>query len=574
MQRAGGGLALSALVVASGCGGGGSSRGPADPDYQQGVLLDSPVSGVSYSTPSTSGVTDAAGNFDYLPGEDVTFSLGTLQLGTAAGGATVTLFDLAGIDEVPTDGAQMLADLWSPSGRPTQLQRVINLAMLLQSLDTDLNAANGIAIDPAVAQLVDAGDIDLASDYSEFVYGGNARDGRGLPGVLRTAAADSLLSARGPVSAAQALTHVLEQLGIPAQRVVSTQTRYDNDADGSIDYARDLTYASDGTITQDAIDYDGDGALNLIIDFAFDTQGRRTSLVRDNDADGAGDEFTTWRYDDFGTMLERVRTNAAGTVLDREIATLDEQGRVIRRENMNASVHTIETWTVDQQGLRSDYLLDSDADGTVDHHSVLQYGEHQRSDLWTRRDIDSDMDGTFDRLIERAFNANRQIIMEREDSDLDGVYDRLLERTFDAAGNMLSYVSDNDGNGTDYQRFQTYDARGNATRIETDSDGDGVINQTATYEYDASDNLIRQSWFDGAATTPTSVSEWVYDSAGVLQRATTDNDGDGSHDRITDYTYDSQGRLLEYRTDQNGDGTIDRIVSYAGYEMVGLASGI
>jgi hypothetical protein len=88
--------ALLPLTVLAGCGGGsGPEPIPGRPQpIQTGVLLDSPVSGVSWETAGgSSGLTNAQGEFTYRQPESgsftetVTFSVGDIVLGTGAGSA-------------------------------------------------------------------------------------------------------------------------------------------------------------------------------------------------------------------------------------------------------------------------------------------------------------------------------------------------------------------------------------------------------------------------------------------------------------------------------------------------------
>ena len=155
---------VSALVA---CGGGGGSSGgggdssgggsgPGPTTAETGVFLDSPVSGLrSEATPSgMSGVTDDLGTFDYTPGDTVSFYVGDIFIGSAAGVTTVTPLSL-----VP--GATLYSDF-----------RVINIARFLQSLDEDRDPDNGISISAAVAAatggIVPGGlDFDAVNFFSE-----------------------------------------------------------------------------------------------------------------------------------------------------------------------------------------------------------------------------------------------------------------------------------------------------------------------------------------------------------------------------------------------------------------------
>lgn len=127
------------LVVASGLSGcGGGSGGSSTTDggstvtvpvavTQTGLLVDDAVSGVTFSTATQAGETNNLGEFQYLEGEIVTFSIGNIILGSVPGAAIVTPVELSG-SVTPTDPA------------------ALNLIVLLQSLDDNLDPDDGIVI--------------------------------------------------------------------------------------------------------------------------------------------------------------------------------------------------------------------------------------------------------------------------------------------------------------------------------------------------------------------------------------------------------------------------------------------
>ena len=98
----------------------------------KGVFYDSPVEGLEYQTQTLSGITDAKGEFQYRQKETVTFSVGGLVLGSAAGGERVTPADIV----IETGG----------DVKKIKNNRVTNIAAFLQSLDEDNNVENGITI--------------------------------------------------------------------------------------------------------------------------------------------------------------------------------------------------------------------------------------------------------------------------------------------------------------------------------------------------------------------------------------------------------------------------------------------
>ena len=126
-------LVWMAATVLVACGGGGGSPVAAPPPaaLYTGVFRDSAVAGVAYLTSSgVAGTTNGAGEFQYKAGDTVRFSLGGVPLGESAAASVLTPAHLAG----GTDTASFT-----------------NLLILLQSLDTDGNAANGITLPAATA---------------------------------------------------------------------------------------------------------------------------------------------------------------------------------------------------------------------------------------------------------------------------------------------------------------------------------------------------------------------------------------------------------------------------------------
>lgn len=144
-------LLCTLAVMLAGCfdGGGGGSKGPTT---HSGTFVDSPVAGLRYQTDSQQGTTDEQGSFAYRSDESVAFHLGDLKLGEAQGAAILTPLDLVSGAEDHTDDA------------------VTNIAVLLQTLDQDGNASNGITITSAIADQVSlyADRLTFDMDYAAF----------------------------------------------------------------------------------------------------------------------------------------------------------------------------------------------------------------------------------------------------------------------------------------------------------------------------------------------------------------------------------------------------------------------
>jgi len=114
-------------------------------NFKVGVFLDSAVSGLDYYKTDSTGAkcspdarTSAEGQFVYKSGDTVTFAIGKLVLGSAAGDATLTPLSI-------TSGAASASD-----------QRVTNMLILLQTLDADGDLNNGIQITDGIRAIVSA----------------------------------------------------------------------------------------------------------------------------------------------------------------------------------------------------------------------------------------------------------------------------------------------------------------------------------------------------------------------------------------------------------------------------------
>ncbi|WP_419812867.1 hypothetical protein [Bacterioplanoides sp.] len=112
-----------------------------------GAFVDSAVINIGYRTDSLQGVTDSKGQFQYLEGESITFFIGDLEFPTVPASETVTPLNLADTDDVSAP-------------------EVINMLRLLQTLDRDGDAENGITITEAAKDVATVIDFDVpACDF-------------------------------------------------------------------------------------------------------------------------------------------------------------------------------------------------------------------------------------------------------------------------------------------------------------------------------------------------------------------------------------------------------------------------
>lgn len=194
-------LAVSAacVFVLAGCSSSGSgssddSDGQIDPSTGEGenqdgpvvltgVFEDSVVEGVSYSTATQSGITNSAGEFSYVEGEEVIFSIGAVQFPVVDAASLVSPVDMGSVSN-------------------SLIDTTTNIARLLQSLDTDGNPENGITISPEAAANTDL--IDFSVSTEQF-----ANEPALINLVANSASVNSTL-----ISADDAIGHLNETLGI------------------------------------------------------------------------------------------------------------------------------------------------------------------------------------------------------------------------------------------------------------------------------------------------------------------------------------------------------------------------
>ena len=117
---------------------------------ETGILIDSAVSNVNYKTETMEGITNENGEFNYILGENVTFSIGDIELGTIPAEPVITPLNLASTLDI-TDNS------------------VVNITRLLQSLDQDGNPETGIKINDLAKESANSF-IDFSQPIDDFAF--------------------------------------------------------------------------------------------------------------------------------------------------------------------------------------------------------------------------------------------------------------------------------------------------------------------------------------------------------------------------------------------------------------------
>lgn len=128
---------------------GASSSSPASEATVTGTFVDSAVAGIGYRTETQEGVTNTHGEYNYIPGETVTFFIGDMELPPVRAKGVVTPLDIAGTDDFDN-------------------QVVVNIARLLQTLDADGDPSNGISIPASAAEAAVETNFDVPTGEFEL----------------------------------------------------------------------------------------------------------------------------------------------------------------------------------------------------------------------------------------------------------------------------------------------------------------------------------------------------------------------------------------------------------------------
>jgi hypothetical protein len=137
---------LVCALTLTGCQDGGGNGDLYTPNDPAGKFLDGQVSGLGYDSYTwRDGTTDENGEFIYAPGEEVTFSVGGINLGTVKGKENITPVDLA------------------PSSKEGVDPAAINMTRFLMSIDLDGNTGNGIVITEETSKALDNASLDFDS---------------------------------------------------------------------------------------------------------------------------------------------------------------------------------------------------------------------------------------------------------------------------------------------------------------------------------------------------------------------------------------------------------------------------
>ncbi|MDA9918915.1 hypothetical protein N9D72_01365 [Porticoccaceae bacterium] len=510
------------------CGGGGGSSQPvssivAEPSdpILTGYFTDNGVEGLSYTTETQSGVTDAAGTFKYKEGEEILFSIGAFEIGEKIEATSnITPVHLVSGATIPTsvhDLKRALNAFWEyrPGGKwrePSPMITLHNMITFMHALDSDKDSSNGISISDGMGLLFENITIDFTVNPYSF------REDILVRTLLREAVGKGLITSSFVKYPGQAMDDFYLEHG------------FDH---------RLTSIASETKVSENP------NEVSSIVSYSFDERGNLTGVSQDFQSDGAVERIGTYTFDHAGNEVSYELLDSNGALLERTINTFDDSGnRIKQREESSSGVRLFNYTYEKETGNWTNYSKDSNADGSPEAEGEAVYDAS--GNLLTK---------VFDgRTVSATYDIEGNMLEERIDRNSDGLIDHVTSYTYNGYGYTLTSAYDGDYDGmNDVIATYTYDSDGHWTSQSWDSDGDGVDEFSRVYTFDGEGNKVEESY---------------------------DSDNDGSAEAITTYTYDSNGNLLEenndrtnaansrttYKYGDNGDMLSKSVYQYSGAE--------
>jgi len=597
---------------------------------ETGFLVGPAIAGIAYETPSQKGVTGLDGSFQYGEGETVRFTIGDTLLGGIKGQAQVTLFDLAGsplltglnitwaledetLEEETLEGDPNPGNTFNDmSAGVNPFHAVINLAVLLQSLDHDANPENGVGIRQGVVTLFRGVSLDVRQRWESFH--GDSKLHRAMGQANRQ---QRFSQAHGIVHPGDAIDQLYGILEIDPGTVGVTLLR---NGDGIPAYTERFRYDADGNMTRH-----DDGTPDAFETWLYNTNGFVNRHERDAEK-YVGHDIETWNYDANSNVIRQGWDyDADGTTEEFKTWQYNTDGNVTRyeydaRQHAGYGYHQIELWNYDNKGNLIYNAWDHDADGTPDFTSTWKYdvgGKLTQSTASFDGESSSqtwlyDNDGNLIQRVEESeggrygggivietwqYDARGNLI--RRELFHEGTREQVETWQYDDNSNVIrrelfhegtqeqleTWQYDDNGSKTRYDcegscsvgrflpahyRNDSWQYHGNGNVMSHEIEATSEIAGSWLYHYDINGNLTRyvEHGFDFEGNGSNIIESWQYDARSNLLRAEEDSDADGKPDHIQTWQYNVNGNLTRTAEDEDGDGMIDGVTTYQ-YEATG-----
>lgn len=598
-------LLLTLSILLSACG---DSRSDSDntisenddppPEILTGQFVGTPVSGLRYATPSQSGVTGASGSFNYLSGEEVTFYVGDLLLGSATGKTLISLFDLVPNARAFSDRGEIIDALVND----IHFQAVFNIARLLQSLDYDADVSNGITITDSMAAYFEA---DALNFYTDLIVFEDK-----FEKIFKQLRSQNLFASIHFMREPQTVMHHL-YASLPEVKGPIGRSAYElfSAADNSLLYAYINRFDHLGNTVYVVHDYEGDGVEDYYRSAAYDDRGQQTRFEEDENADGNSERSISTDFDANGNFVQKTEEydwDSSGQANYIYVERPVDKGFQALANTFDSAGNRIRSDIYNYSDLFN--LLDFTAMSVDPNISEVAYAyqyDDQGNNISETRNEDADPEADYS--YQATYDDNYNILSASADIDGDAIVDDVEQYVYDDKGRLLQYTIntviedveyDSHGNKTQFTKtnggmtepfyeqrceynhdgkilsLQINDRENNRSHTETyeyNSDGSlaAIVSDTDSvlFEYNANGQRIKTTVIErGDSGLPASQQVWYFDDQGMDIRFELDEDNDGNLENFTNYRVDHATGTATFEGDSDGDGEVDEVGSLS-YEF-------
>ncbi|MDH5377168.1 MAG: hypothetical protein OEX00_02460 [Gammaproteobacteria bacterium] len=507
----------ASLIVLTACGGG-SSSSDNQTGTKTGVLLPGPISGVAYKTETQSGFTNEKGEFSYLTGEHVQFSIGEIELGKTTAQKVITPFDIFDFDPLYAKNFEKfssdLRDITKPSA-------AVNWTMLLLSLDADNNPSNGIKIPNTLHTLLDE-PFNLWFRTRD-AYNNSSSEFNSL--MAKTRLAGVWAGAHKAFTPHLAAKWLYDSLGLKPKLYKRTQYSLDVspiDVDNSNDYSEKYTYDPATRTVQYGYTY-GSSPMEYVsyriydenqhpakerdeLGYTIETQYTAdyllSSSLTDLNGDGATISKTTYEHDGNGFVSSAtVDNNNDGSIDEIVLYEHDAAGFEYKKtSNGEAVIDTI----YDEQGKKTEYVW-------LAYRYKYYYNDQNQlsaKEEYTKVSL-------IHRITEKYYYTGGKLSKTEYYKGSEAVLTKIVYTEYDGLSTTIKTDERADGSINSIMTFSK-DQAGRSLGIEQDYNADGIVDYKSVSGYDDFGNLIYSELFTGRY--PMSITELDYDENHALIR--------------------------------------------------------
>lgn len=535
---------------------------------QKGTLIGEGFEFIAFESDSYSGTLDEQGQFQFEPGDTVSFHIGDHSTPKVLAKENMTLFDIFDAPILTT--FDDIADALEEDNKYSHFEQMTNFISVLVLLDENFDLSDGIQLRD-IDVVAFTRDFSLEFDFVDF-------EDHMIKPRLREQGYDIDY----PLEYSLAQYYALEGISVPVF-MVSEQTETNTSNGSSSVYTKRYDYFDNGLL-KSRLSLQDD-SFRETFDYEYNTLLRKTSQQEFSYSNNVKTYEANFEYQ-INALGNRTLTTVLHQYGDEPV---QESTSTYQRTEKGLTTYYEQKYSVDnvleslsatttsysEDGLIQTRVIKFDSDPSTpefdESTNIITTYDDNRNALQRVFESDTDNDGVINHLEEDVYTYNSigQVLTSSfsYDTDNDSTIDgqRNSNFTYDDNFNLIEetefYTSNNSQES--YKLTATYNQQGLLERIEVqrDSDNDGEVNDvyTDSFEYDADGNEIssttQQDTPVGGDIENASTSTYDYDQQGNQILATYSYYNNGTCVNIASEasTYDENNNLLEHSIEYDYD---------------------